>query len=43
MSPEIQRLFIAALNLPDPDRAPAYAMRLKRYRALYQAEKATRR
>jgi sugar (pentulose or hexulose) kinase len=27
---------------PDPSRAEAYALRLKRYRALYQAEKAAR-
>ncbi len=35
--PPIQREFV-----PDPNRAAAYAPRLKRYRALYQAEKATR-
>ena len=35
--PPIQREF-----KPDPNRAAAYAPRLKRYRALYQAEKATR-
>jgi xylulokinase len=27
---------------PNPERAAAYALRLKRYRALYQAEKAAR-
>jgi xylulokinase len=35
--PLVQREF-----KPDPDRAAAYAQRLKRYRALYLAEKATR-
>jgi xylulokinase len=35
--PPIQREFV-----PDPTRTGAYASRLKRYRALYQAEKATR-
>ena len=35
--PPIQREF-----KPDPNRAAAYAPRLKRYRALYQAEKAAR-
>ena len=35
--PPIQREF-----KPDPERAAAYAARFKRYRALYQAEKATR-
>jgi xylulokinase len=35
--PPIQREF-----KPDPNRAAAYAPRLKRYRALYQAEKKTR-
>ena len=35
--PPVQREFV-----PDPNRAAAYAPRLKRYRALYQAEKAAR-
>ena len=35
--PPVQREFA-----PDPDRAPAHAARLKRYRALYQVEKAAR-
>ena len=35
--PPVQREF-----KPDPDRAAAHAARLKRYRALYQAEKAAR-
>jgi xylulokinase len=36
--PPVQREF-----KPDPQRAAAHALRLKRYRALYQAERATRR
>ena len=35
--PPVQRAF-----KPDPQRAAAYALRLKRYRALYKAEKAAR-
>jgi xylulokinase len=37
LRPPVQREF-----KPDPDRAGAYGARLKRYRALYQAEKAAR-
>jgi xylulokinase len=36
--PPVQREF-----KPDPERAAIHAPRLKRYRALYQAEKAARR
>ena len=41
--PQIYRALVeASLQLRDNARAAGYAPRLKRYRALYQAEKATR-